>query len=84
VLFALQHGAALSVLHVVDNPFKKGWNPPTIAYEEEYRKGLGKIQSELAGIISQEQEKGMAIRELVKEGRTPRASSAKWPARSCW
>jgi hypothetical protein len=28
------------VLHVVDNPFKKGWNLPTIAYEEEYRKEL--------------------------------------------
>jgi len=68
VSFAHQYGAALSVLHVVDNPFKKGWNLPTIAYEEEYRKELGKIQSELDGIISQEREKGMAIREFVKEG----------------
>jgi universal stress protein A len=68
VSLAHQYGAALSVLHVVDNPFKKGWNLPTIAYEEEYRKELGRIQSELEGIISQEREKGMTIREFVKEG----------------
>ena len=68
VSLAHQYGAALSVLHIVDNPFKKGWNLPTIAYEEEYRKELGRIQSELEGIISLEREKGMTIREFVKEG----------------
>ncbi len=68
ISLAQQYGAALSVLHVVENPFKKGWNLPTIAYEEEYRRELGRIESELKGIISQEREKGMAIREIVAEG----------------
>jgi nucleotide-binding universal stress UspA family protein len=62
------NGAVLSVLHIVDNPFKKGWNLPTIAYEEEYRKELGRLQSELEGIIRMEREKGMTIREFVKGG----------------
>ncbi len=68
VSLAHQYNALLSVLHVIDNPFKKGWNLSTIAYEEEYRNELGRIRSELEGIISQEREKGMMIREFVKEG----------------
>lgn len=68
VTLASQFGAELTVLHVVENPFKKGWNLPTIAYEEEYRKELGKIESELKGIVSQERERGMSIREIVAEG----------------
>jgi universal stress protein A len=68
VTLARQFGAELTVLHVVENPFKKGWNLPTIAYEEEYRRELEKIESELKGIVSQEREKGMSIREVVAEG----------------
>ena len=68
ISLAHQHRAALLVLHIVENPFKKGWNLPMIAYEEEYGKELGRIKSELKGMISLEQQKGMTIREIVAEG----------------
>jgi nucleotide-binding universal stress UspA family protein len=56
------------VLHVIENPFKKGWNLPTIAYEEEYRKELDRIKAELEDIINAERKKGMTIREFIEEG----------------
>jgi universal stress protein A len=68
VSLARAYGAVLSVLHVVDNPFKKGWNLPTIAYEEQYRKEFDRIKAELDEIVSQEREKGMTILELIEEG----------------
>ena len=68
VFLAGHCGAQLSVLHVVENPFKRGWNLPTIDLETQYRAEMEKIRSELEGLISQEREKGMAIREIVSEG----------------
>lgn len=68
VSLAQQYGAELAVLHVVENPFKRGWNLPTIDLETQYRAEMEKIRSELEGLISQEREKGMAIREIVSEG----------------
>jgi nucleotide-binding universal stress UspA family protein len=68
VLLARQSGAVLSVLHVVENPFKKGWNLPTIAYEEQYRKEMERIKAELDEIVSLERENGMTIREFIEEG----------------
>ena len=68
VSLAQKYGAELSVLHVIDNPFKKGWNLPTISYEEEYKKELGRIRAELDGIVNSERKKGMTIRDFVAEG----------------
>jgi universal stress protein A len=68
VSLAHQYGAVLFVLHVIENPFKKGWNLPTIAYEEEYRKELDRIKAELEDMISTERKKGMEIREFIEEG----------------
>jgi universal stress protein A len=68
VSLAHQYGAILFVLHVIENPFKKGWNLPTIAYEEEYRKELDRIKAELEDIINAERKKGMTIREFIEEG----------------
>ena len=56
------------MLHIVENPFKRGWNLPTIDLETQYRAEMERIRSELEGLISQEREKGMAIREIVSEG----------------
>ncbi len=68
VSLAGRYGAALSVLHIVENPFKRGWNLPTIDLETQYRAEMERIRSELEGLVSQEREKGMAIREIVSEG----------------
>ena len=68
VSLAGRYGAALSVLHIVENPFKRGWNLPTIDLETQYRAEMERIRAELEGLISQEREKGMAIREIVSEG----------------
>jgi universal stress protein A len=68
VSLAQKYGAELSVLHVIDNPFKKGWNLPTISYEEEYKKDLGRVKAELDDIVNSERKKGMTIRDFVTEG----------------
>ncbi len=68
VSLARQYGAVLTVLHVVENPFKKGWNLPTISYEEQYRKEMERIKAEADEIVNLEREKGMTILETIEEG----------------
>ena len=68
VSLAQQYGAELAVLHVVENPFKKGWNLPTIHYEDQYKKEMARVKAELEDIVNSEKKKGMAIREFIEEG----------------
>jgi nucleotide-binding universal stress UspA family protein len=68
VSLAQKYGAELSVLHVVENPFKKGWNLPTIHYEDQYKKEMSRVKAELEDILNSEKKKGMAIREFIEEG----------------
>lgn len=68
VSLAQAYGAELAVLHVVENPFKKGWNLPTIHYEDQYKKEMARVKAELDDIVTSEKKKGMAIREFVEEG----------------
>ncbi|OPY05327.1 MAG: Universal stress protein family protein [Syntrophaceae bacterium PtaB.Bin038] len=68
VSLAQAYGAELAVLHVVENPFKKGWNLPTIHYEDQYEKEMARVKAELDDIVASEKKKGMAIREFVEEG----------------
>ena len=68
VSLAQKYGAELAVLHVVENPFKKGWNLPTIHYEEQYRKDMERVRAELDEIVSAEKKKGMTVREFIEEG----------------
>jgi len=68
VSLAQKYGAELSVLHVVENPFKKGWNLPTIHYEDQYKKEMARVKAELEDIVNSEKKKGMAIREFIEEG----------------
>lgn len=68
VSLAQQYGAELAVLHVVENPFKKGWNLPTIHYEDQYKKEMARVKAELEDIINSEKKKGMTIREFIEEG----------------
>ena len=63
-----KYGAELSVLHMIDTFWLKGWNVPMISVEEEYKKELKKTKEELDNIINTENIKGMVIKELFKEG----------------
>ncbi|HNY50826.1 MAG TPA: universal stress protein [Smithella sp.] len=68
VSLASKYDAELFVIHVVDNSLLHGWNFPMGLYEEEHRKYLHQIQTELDGIINREKKSGMDIKTIVKEG----------------
>lgn len=63
-----KYSAELSVVHVVDTTWLKGWNIPMVSLEEEHRKDMEKHQAELHEIINVEKKKGMTIKEFVREG----------------
>ena len=63
-----KYGAELSVLHIIDTFWIKGWNVPMIGVEEEYKKELKRTKEELDVMINMEKEKGMVVKELLKEG----------------
>lgn len=63
-----KYGADLLVIHVLYNPFAHGWNLPMISLEEEYKRDRETAKKQLDLIISSEREKGMQIREILREG----------------
>ncbi len=65
-----KYGAELYVVHVVYDPFIFGaWNLPMPSLEEEYKKTLKEAKRELDALINLEKNKGMPIKELLKEGK---------------
>jgi nucleotide-binding universal stress UspA family protein len=69
VSLARRYHAELFVMHVFHNLFGlEGWNIPMISFAEEYRKDLEKEKKALHEIIRKENDTGMAIKELIKEG----------------
>lgn len=70
VSLSQKYGAELYVVHVVHDPFIfGGWNLPIPSLDEEYRKMLKDSREELHKIINSEKNKGMSIKELMKEGK---------------
>jgi universal stress protein A len=70
VSLSQKYGAALYVMHVVHDPFIfGGWNLPFPSLEDEYRKILKEAKAELNAIIKKEKSKGLAVKELLKEGK---------------
>ena len=63
-----KYGAELTVLHIIDTFWLRGWNVPMIGVEEEYKKEVKRIKEELDNMINMEKKKGMVIKELLKEG----------------
>jgi universal stress protein A len=64
--------ADLVVLHVIYEPFIRGdWNLPMQlgVVEEEYKKIVQKAKDRLDATITSERKKGVAVRELVREGK---------------
>ena len=69
VSLSRKYGAELYVIHVVHNPFSiQGWNLPVPSLEKEYKQLLLDTRKELAAIINSEREKGVKVKQAVKEG----------------
>ncbi len=69
VALAQKFGAELYVVHTVHSPLMFGaWNLPKPSIEEDYKKELNNVKKELDAIISKEKTKGLAIKEVIKEG----------------
>jgi len=64
-----KYGAELYVIHVIHNPFSnEGWNLPIPSLVKEYNKLLLETRKELAAIVDSEGEKGINVKQLLKEG----------------
>ena len=71
VSLAKKYGSELYVLHVIYHAFGtdlKGWGLPLPAIDETYRKIVKEETEALDKVISLEQEKGLSIKKLLKEG----------------
>lgn len=68
ISLAAKYKAELSVIHVMDTTWLKGWSVPMVSVEQEHKNEMEKYKAQLHEIISAENMKGMAIKEFVKEG----------------
>jgi nucleotide-binding universal stress UspA family protein len=68
VALAVKYGAELSVIHVVDTLWMKGWNLPIKLNEEEHQKSMERIKAELNSIINREKREGIKVKTIIKEG----------------
>ena len=68
ISLAGKYKAALSVIHVMDTAWLKGWSIPMVSMEEERKREMEKNEADLHGLIKQENESNMIIREFVREG----------------
>ena len=69
VSLSQHYGAELYVMHVVYDPLIfGGWNLPIPSLETEYRKMLDDTKAELDEVIEKEKQKGVKIKQLIKEG----------------
>jgi nucleotide-binding universal stress UspA family protein len=69
VLLAKRYGASLSVIHVIHDPFGiEGWNLPLPNLEKDYQNILKKERQELDAIIENENQHGMQIDVIFREG----------------
>jgi nucleotide-binding universal stress UspA family protein len=67
---ARKFGAELYVLNVIHNPFGiEGWNLPLPSLEEDLRRLLEKTKKEMADLVAKEKREGMAVKELIREGK---------------
>ncbi len=61
--------AELYVIHSVYNPFSlKGWSMGHLSLQKDYDKILQDAKRDLSALVKAEMTKGLAIKELVKEG----------------
>ena len=69
VSLAKKYGAALTVVHVIHDPFGiEGWNLPIPNLDRDYQNILKRSRQELDDIIANENKSGMHIDVLIREG----------------
>lgn len=68
VSLAAKYGAELSVIHVVDTLWLRGWSLPMLSLEKELGKDMEKIKAKLDNIIAGETKEVSKINMIIKEG----------------
>ena len=69
VSLAHKYNAKLYVIHSIYNPFSlRGWSVGTLSLKKEYQRILTDTRKQLSDLVESEKKKGMAIKELVREG----------------
>ena len=68
VSLAEKYNAELSVIHVVDTLWLRGWSLPMLSLEEERGKDMEKIKAKLDNIIAEETKESAKIKMIIKEG----------------
>lgn len=63
-----KYQAELSVIHVMDTTWLKGWSTPMMSREEERKREMEKNKEDLHNLISIENKRDIIIREFVREG----------------
>jgi nucleotide-binding universal stress UspA family protein len=69
VSLAKKYGAALTVVHVIHDPFGiEGWNLPVPSLGRDYKNLMKRSRQQLDDIIAKENKMGMRIDVLIREG----------------
>jgi len=68
ISLAQKYKAELTVAHIIDTTWLRGWSIPMVSIEEEHKRDMEQRRAELHEIITMENKKGMTIKELIKEG----------------
>ena len=68
VSLSRKYKTELSVVHVMDTKLLHGWSIPMVSIEQEHKRDMEKRKVALHKIISAEKEKGLNIKEFVREG----------------
>jgi universal stress protein A len=69
VSLAKKYGAALTVVHVIHDPFGiEGWNLPVPNLDKDYKSLLQRSRQQLDDIIAHETRMGMHIDVIIREG----------------
>jgi len=68
ISLSCKYKAELFVIHVIDTTWLRGWSIPMLSIEKEHKKEMKKYKEYLHSIISVENEKGLMIKEFVREG----------------
>ena len=68
ISLAKHYEAELCVLHISDTKWLQGFNVPMITVEKEHKKDTEKYKGEMDALIEAERNKGLKVKEFVKEG----------------
>jgi universal stress protein A len=69
ISLARKYNANLHILHIIHDPFNlNGWNLPTPAFDDEYKKMAERARKDLDRMVRAEKAEGLAVEEWVKNG----------------